>query len=231
MSSPQVRLNLETLEERDTPSAGAMLIDGTLLVTGGNQAAIIRVFDPAGDTGKVEVDITSNGTHISHTFDQSNVKNLLIFGGKGNDTITNDTGINAVIFGGRGSDTIWGGSGDNLIYTGKGNDVVHSGTGNDVILEGKGNDVVYAGSGHDVIFAGKGKDVVYGSTGNNIVYASKGEEVVLGGKGLEKILDHKGDHEAIFDLKHHHHEQIWALDHIDALIKRLETTLSADSKS
>ena len=149
--------NLESLENRDTPSAGTLLSSGTLMVAGTDQADIIRVFHPGGDATKVAVNETTGGVLSTQTFEQSQVKNLLIFGGKGNDTITNDTAMRSVIFGGDGNDTIWGGSAADVIFGGAGDDVIHGGAGKNVIFGGAGNDVVDGGKDRDAPF---GKDTV-----------------------------------------------------------------------
>ena len=58
-----------------------------------------------------------------------------IYGGEGNDTIWSHTGSNS-LFGDGGNDRIVGGSGDDLISGGSGNDSLHGGGGNDTFTFG-----------------------------------------------------------------------------------------------
>jgi len=163
---------------------------GLLSVTGDNGDDAITVNrDAAGQ-------ILINGGAISVQGDQptlTNTKEIDVFGGNGNDTISLDNVAppagqalppahlfggngNDTLIGGAGNDTLDGGAGDDTVIGGKGADTALLGAGNDTFIwnPGDGNDVVDGGRGFDTLdFRGADRDL-----GNNIA-----ETIVISANG------------------------------------------------
>jgi len=137
------------------------------------------------DGGAGNDSVTANGTGgddvISLAFDGTgvavfaeggqavsvtNVEQLLVKGGAGNDTIVGQNGIAALthltIDGGAGNDTITGGDGNDQLIGGDGNDAITGGRGNDVASMGAGDDtfVWNPGDGSDTVEGGAGLDTM-----------------------------------------------------------------------
>jgi len=84
------------------------------------------------------------------------IKQIVIVGEKGNDTIEVAENIRTAtrIFGGSGDDVIWGGGGVDCIWGGMGNDQLYGRAGDDFIRGGGGSkDSVNGGSGKDDVTA------------------------------------------------------------------------------
>ena len=64
--------------------------------------------------------------------------------------------------------------GDMTVYGGDGNDIIWSSPGNDVLRGGNGNDVIDGGAGADVLDGGAGRDTLTGGTGNDIYLFGRG---------------------------------------------------------
>ena len=66
------------------------------------------------------------------------------------------------IYGGNGNDTIWSNNGNNILFGDAGNDRIVGGENNDVIVGGIGNDCMHGGGGEDIFCFGAnwGKDTV-----------------------------------------------------------------------
>jgi hypothetical protein len=71
----------------------------------------------------------------------------------------------SLIFGRRGDDTISGGNGNDLICGGSGNDIIDGGNGDDTIDGGDGNDRLFGGAGNDLLIGGSGADFFSGGPG------------------------------------------------------------------
>ena len=117
-----------------------------------------------------------------------------VFGGQGADTIATGDG-NDYVDPGYGSDLIKLGAGnDYLDYyddTGTrnvtGDDRVYGGDGDDDIYTPNGDDYVDGGLGNDWLYGGDGKDTVIGGDGNDTVQAEGGADIVTGGEGNDSI--------------------------------------------
>ena len=74
------------------------------------------------------------------------------------------------IYGGLGNDTIWSHNGNNALFGDAGNDRIVGGAGNDVIIGGSGNDSMHGGGGDDIFCFGVnwGKDTVEQLDGGTI---------------------------------------------------------------
>jgi len=90
-----------------------------------------------------------------------------VFGGEGNDTITN-LGGGGLTVGGNGNDRVFGFSGGGDVYGGAGNDMltdlgpgtVQGGTGGDTIVGAFGSHHIVPGPGVDWVEAGPGNDTI-----------------------------------------------------------------------
>lgn len=178
------------------------LENGTCTVTGtsGNDNIAVNW------AGRQQVQIVVNGQVMS-TVPYSQIQNLQVNGGAGNDTITVSPGMtmNVTVNGGVGDDqinvtnngqtNITGGDGnDHLnmhgngtasINGGDGDDTIHGGNGNDTIFGGDGNDQISGGYGNDTIFGGNGNDVISGDAGNDGIYGQAGNDSIDGGAGYD----------------------------------------------
>lgn len=94
----------------------------------------------------------------------ANIENFLA--GDGGDLIVladhEITMGNVRIFGGEGDDILWSNQGNDEIAAAGGNDRVDAGPGNDQIFGENGNDSLNGGDGHDYIHGGDGNDILYG---------------------------------------------------------------------
>ena len=66
------------------------------------------------------------------------------------------------IFGGAGDDILWSNVGNDLIIGFSGNDIIDAGPGNDQILGEDDNDSLNGGDGNDYINGGAGNDILFG---------------------------------------------------------------------
>ncbi len=167
---------------------GNFNIDGdtatdTVVISG--DTALPTTFSISSNLGTVS--LTAGGS----SFNISNVEELDIVGGSGDDTITvgnlDGTTItnNSITFsGGAGNDTLngayaskrlvaSGGEGDDTLITGSADDVLDGGGGNDTLSGGAGNDILGGGAGADTVqFTNAASGVVVDMVGGT---ASDGE--------------------------------------------------------
>jgi Ca2+-binding RTX toxin-like protein len=127
---------------------GAEGVSNTLLMTEGNDALALE-------------DNTS--PIVSNDIRMKNIS--VIYAGGGNDLI-NLTSPNyryqdIVIYGGNGDDQIWSSVGNDHLFGQLGNDEIFGGQGDDVIDGGDGDDYIDGGAGADIISGGKGNDIFY----------------------------------------------------------------------
>lgn len=125
----------------------------------------------------------------------------VVFGGSGNDKISNIQG-GAIIDGGDGADTITAISGNNTIYGGGGEDKITGGTGNDyidggarsdTIDGGAGNDTIYGGANADNLKGGAGNDYIDGGANNDTIDGGDGDDILKGGTSEDLIYGGNGD--------------------------------------
>ncbi|MCT4577714.1 calcium-binding protein [Donghicola sp.] len=111
-------------------------------------------------------------------------KNTIMRGDDGNDelhSLSTYGNVRAKMYGGSGNDTLYsrskrdqlfGGEGDDRIVSRSGNELSAGGSGNDTIRAGQGNDTLRGGSGDDRLFGGKGADVFtfHENNGNDTIF-------------------------------------------------------------
>ncbi|MFZ9469669.1 MAG: hypothetical protein ACO26G_01275 [Rickettsiales bacterium] len=88
-----------------------------------------------------------------------------------------------------GNIKIYGGVGDDILWSNNGDDQIFGEFGNDNIQGGAGNDYLDGGSGNDVIKGYDGDDVCYGNYGSDIIYGAKGSDLFLYQDILESTID------------------------------------------
>lgn len=108
-------------------------------------------------------------------------------GGKGNDTITGNSGLD-VLLGGDGNDTIDGRAGNDILFGNDGNDDLFGGDGNDSLDGGAGNDRLYGEAGNDTLLGGDGNDWLDGGSGNDILNGGAGNDKLTGGAGSDVFV-------------------------------------------
>jgi Ca2+-binding RTX toxin-like protein len=175
----------EQLEGRRMMSVS--LAKSVLTINGTNNSDSIYV-QPI--NGKMEVEF--NGKVVSR-FAMSKVKQVRIFGLKGDDSIgaTLPSNMTARIDGGKGNDVISGGEGNDTIFGGDGDDLIHGNGGNDSITGDSGHDTLDGGDGDDFFRADDGQqDVIYGGDGNDTARADGiNSQSSLGQDTLDVITD------------------------------------------
>jgi Ca2+-binding RTX toxin-like protein len=66
--------------------------------------------------------------------------------------------------------TIFGGEGDDILWSNVGNDVLVAAGGDDIVDAGPGNDEIYGEDGNDSLNGGDGNDYINGGMGNDILF-------------------------------------------------------------
>jgi len=165
-----VRLELERLESRDVPNAGAVLVGSVLTISGGpNRDRIDVVQDPFAQTITVE----DSGVPVA-TFAESAVTAINILPSPGDDVlrIAPDITLPATITAGSGNDLLFAGGGPTTLIGGSGNDKLIAGAADVTIITGSGNNYVDAGFGTATINATLGRGVIQRVTPADTVTAN-----------------------------------------------------------
>lgn len=119
----------------------------------------------------------------------------LVNGTEGDDVIVT-VGDRVVIYGNGGDDVIctfgdegnvvFGGSGNDRIFTTGGEDSIHGDDGADEVHAGAGADEVYGEEGADRLFGDNGSDSIIGDGGDDIMYGGDGSDRIRGRAGLDQ---------------------------------------------
>ena len=100
------------------------------------------------------------------------------FGGAGNDVfafshVSGGTELTRAV-------TIYGGTGDDVVWSSEGADRIYGDDGDDRLFGGAGSDTLYGGNDDDTLVGGSGADRLYGGTGTNYAsYESATAKIVL----------------------------------------------------
>jgi Ca2+-binding RTX toxin-like protein len=92
-------------------------------------------------------------------FDASQIRQIIIRAGGGNDVVTITPGIIGT--------SVDGGAGDDIITGGSGDDSLIGGSGKDRLIGRGGNDYLDGGAGDDTLIGGPGRDRLVGGPGRN----------------------------------------------------------------
>ncbi len=134
---------------------------GTLQIVGDGASDKLGLMSSTPTT--LELDVGEDGT-IDFAFDRSTFSAVNVQAGGGNDEVlggpTGSQLSNLTIDGGAGDDTLVGGDGNDTLIGGSGNDFVDGGRGSDTALLGAGKDTF-------VWNPGDGSDTVEGQAGND----------------------------------------------------------------
>lgn len=140
-------------------------------------------------------DATVIGTSGNDRIEGSPDRGQVIYGGAGNDFIWSNREDDTV-FGGAGNDYIDGYHGHDRLYGGAGEDTIDGGKGHDVIHGGDGHDVLAGGSDNDTIYGGGGNDTIFGGSEDDVIHGNDGADVLWGGPGDDRIFG-GNDHDSI----------------------------------
>ncbi len=114
--------------------------------------------------------------------------NNLVYGGQGNDFIDTRTEGSSPdrAFPGLypadadpmdNRDTVFGGAGNDTIFTGDDQDEIVAGGGNDFVDAGDDNDSVQGNDGDDTLIGGEGSDTITGDLGDDLIYGGTPDDV------------------------------------------------------
>ncbi len=147
----------------------------TLLLTGGNDMLALD-------------DNTSNNPDANN----SRLQDIeIIYANDGDDIINltspNYTNGDITIYGGQGNDRIWSSIGDDILLGQDGNDEIYGYDGKDYIIGGDGDDILIGGKGDDIIEGGNGDDQISGNEGDDIIEGGAGADNLDGGAGNNTI--------------------------------------------
>jgi Ca2+-binding RTX toxin-like protein len=125
--------------------------------------------------------------HLPNTQTVVNIQRIIT--GNGNDFVdlaSTSFVLSAIsIFGGSGNETIWTNSGDTTLITGNGNNTIRGGPGNDILSAGTGIDSILGGAGNDAINSGGNDDTIDGGPGNDSLSGAGGHNLIDGGTGAD----------------------------------------------
>ncbi len=217
-------LRCETLHQRRMMAADIYLNNDTLVVAGDQNSDSIIVRNVGHDVTKfvdptvirsqltlkyplIEVQATDRTTGETQTqrFLSSEVSDLFIVTGDGENDVDVRVDKPSFIYGGSDNDILRGGNlddeiiaggGDDLVYGRAGFDTIEGGSGSDRIFGGANadelfgdddRDYIYGGNGHDQIDGGEGSDWVYGENGNDVIDGGVGNDYLFGGNDDDQI--------------------------------------------
>lgn len=139
------------------------------------------------------------GDDILDASGESDLYELVLDGGAGNDTIRGSDARD-VIFGGLGEDSLNGAAGNDTIYGDSidkmsvGNPTVSRTADSDIIFGGEGIDIIYGGPGDDTIVGGGGVDFLYGNANYDTIDSSddRDGDVIEGNEGIDRLIGGSG---------------------------------------
>jgi Ca2+-binding RTX toxin-like protein len=174
-------LIIQQLEQRRLLSAtldhGWLTIHGT----GGNESIVVSDMG-----GSVMVSMRS---HVFQ-FPVADVQLVIIYGGKGDDTIDCGRSPTACFVRGQsGNDIIFGSNSDDTLIGGRGNDAIGGQNGNDLVVGNDGRDNLSGGNGNDQVFGIKGRDQLHGDDGDDLLVGGMGNDLVFGDAGADKLSE------------------------------------------
>lgn len=206
---------VERFEERSLLSASVLVIGGSELnitlelddsvsVSSANGAVVVQIGTSGGNQTPVAVgglqasavqSIVITGGEEGNSIDLSgvlaadftNLTNISVNGGNGDDSILGSNDFADSLFGDDGEDTLDGQGGDDTLDGEDGADVIRGGNGTDSINGGDGADNVDAGADNDTVNAGNGADSVTLGDGNDFANGANGEDTMSGGLGDDTI--------------------------------------------
>ncbi|RMG34373.1 MAG: hypothetical protein D6725_14425 [Planctomycetota bacterium] len=132
----------------------------------------------------------------------TNVQDIRVDAGDGDDTIVGSPDFADSLLGGNGhdsisalggDDTVGAGDGDDTVVGGDGSDSLDGGDGTDSLLGGDGNDTILGGDGVDILRGDLGDDSLESGNGSGFVYGGLGNDTIVGGDGRNMLDGEDGD--------------------------------------
>jgi hypothetical protein len=165
-------------------ASSAVVTNGSLVITEDDAGHTVQLALNPADPNVLFV-ITD--TKDVQDFDRTQFTQIVVTGGRGDDTIQIGNGFAdelVTVDGGPGDDTITGGDGNDLLRGGNGNDVVNGGRGADTAILGNGSDsfIWNPGDGSDVVIGQHGSDTMV-FNGANIA-----EHMAISANGSQSVL-------------------------------------------
>lgn len=184
----------------EEPSVFLNLVTGVLQISGtsGNDV--------------VAINSTVDGFRVNFnddvfTFDDGDLKSISFVCGDGADNFESRISTGGTALLGRGDDafsaaasedwTVWGGYGNDTVYTGGGDDRVYPELGNDEVFTHTGNDTICDTGGNNRIEGGEDDDLVRCAEGNNTIFGGGGRDTLRGGSG-DDLIEGQGGRDRIF---------------------------------
>jgi Ca2+-binding RTX toxin-like protein len=148
--------------------------------------------------GTTVVLASGGSTTIADGSQISNIEQISIYGGSGDDVFTFIGAGFATFYGGGGNDYLTGGAGGDSLIGQQGDDIVVGGAGNDQLQGWAGNDRLDGGDGDDRIdddFSNgdNGLDVLIGGAGDDRLYSHSGVDSIDGGDGNDYAQIERGN--------------------------------------
>ena len=153
------------------PEVRARIIDGRLLVRGGDAGEVLALRSPAALPTTIDVDLGNDGV-ADVTFQRSLISSVDVRAGGGDDTVLIDeTAGVGVPFTDTIPTTINGQDGDDLLLGGSGAENFHGGRDNDDVDGNRGNDTATLDAGDDEFIwdPGDGSDTIEGKSGSDLM--------------------------------------------------------------
>ncbi|MFF9772033.1 calcium-binding protein [Streptomyces sp. NPDC014636] len=129
-----------------------------IVIHGGEPYGVVKVYDFADNVSQPDTFPTQGSNAVLR---------IAIYGGDGNDTISNFTGMRSALHGGSGNDILNGSTGRDFLAGEEGDDRLSGGSGTDYLAGGDGNDHLDGGPGNDQLDGGPGTDQAFGGGGSN----------------------------------------------------------------
>jgi RTX calcium-binding nonapeptide repeat (4 copies) len=187
----QAKLGLESLGDRTLPSA--VVVDGTLIITGTGRHDVDRVSREFRlDSWWLRVsEQTRVGTVLSpvraSVYPEADVMRIEFKGRDGDDRFTNDTAIPSCASGGDGRDTVFGGTGVDVLCGDSGRDHLYGRAGDDELNGNGGNDWLFGGAGNDRLNGNGGDDRLFGDVGDDRLNGNGGDDRLFGNDGSDNL--------------------------------------------
>ena len=183
-------LKFDKLEQRQL--LASITFENGAVVVGGNATDDTIELVGNADLQSFTVKI-NNDPNLTETFQYSDVTELTVFAGSGNDRISNTLRRDSRIYGGIGNDYIEGGYQNDSLFGGLGNDVLVGRNGSDTLRGQEGTDWIYGGPGIDRLFGFEGNDRLFGGPGNDFLQGDAGNDELRGQVGSDRIFGGTGN--------------------------------------
>uniref|UniRef100_UPI00286C91D2 TIGR03118 family protein n=1 Tax=Chamaesiphon sp. OTE_20_metabat_361 TaxID=2964689 RepID=UPI00286C91D2 len=115
-----------------------------------------------------------------------------IFGGDGDDVLYS-TAESSFFEAGKGNNNIYGGKGDGVFVAADGNNSAYGGEGANLFHLGDGNNTMYGKNGIGIFIAGDGNNTIYGGTDRNLSILGNGNNTLYTGSGKNIVMTGDGN--------------------------------------